>query len=313
MHPTALEAKVRELIDRVIHRQPVEASHVEIKREWPDANKAARHIAGLCNAARGAPVIWIVGLDEKTGAVTTPSAEFANMWSAIRGEFDGEAPSVIHNLPIRLDCHTVVALLFDASRAPFVVRNVAHNAPGGGPVTHEVPWREGNAIRTARRHELIRMLAQAVHVPSIEVLNATASYYPGRDHECLDGVIGIEVYVETENTAVIVPHRSSIAVTPSHMTPAGAGYLPDESVAGMPKVRRSVAVRQSESFELEFSGPTAAVGGILPQTLECVVRLSITGLGAVPEVAFTLLQDPQLSETRSVHYSLRRAVGYPWV
>ena len=52
-------------------------SRVELKAEWPDAVDAARRIAGHANAARGDPVLWIIGLDEKRGAIGAAVNELA--------------------------------------------------------------------------------------------------------------------------------------------------------------------------------------------------------------------------------------------
>lgn len=42
---------------------------MEIEADWIDLVKAARRIAGYANAGGGAPVLGLVGLDEKRGVV----------------------------------------------------------------------------------------------------------------------------------------------------------------------------------------------------------------------------------------------------
>jgi hypothetical protein len=53
MRRAELEAWVLEVLERVEQGKPVEDSRVELKREWPDPERAARRIAGHANAARG--------------------------------------------------------------------------------------------------------------------------------------------------------------------------------------------------------------------------------------------------------------------
>jgi hypothetical protein len=46
----------------------IEDDRVELKADWPDAEKAARRVAGHANASGGGSVLWIIGLDEQRGA-----------------------------------------------------------------------------------------------------------------------------------------------------------------------------------------------------------------------------------------------------
>ena len=69
-----IEAWALGIIDRVIQKQPIEDDRVELKAEWPDALKAARRIAGHANAARGEPILWLIGVDEKAGAIPRANA-----------------------------------------------------------------------------------------------------------------------------------------------------------------------------------------------------------------------------------------------
>jgi predicted DNA-binding transcriptional regulator AlpA len=55
VRPMELEAKVLRLAERIEAKQPIEDSLVEVKAEWIDPLRAARRLAGHCNAARGSP------------------------------------------------------------------------------------------------------------------------------------------------------------------------------------------------------------------------------------------------------------------
>lgn len=59
---------------------------------------------------------------------------------------------------------SVLALSFATDRAPYVVKTDGH-----GGVEREAPWRDGTTTRSARRRELLRILASRATVPAIEV------------------------------------------------------------------------------------------------------------------------------------------------
>src|SRR5262249_42752409 len=152
-----------QLMDQAVARQHVEDSHAELKGQWPDvssvgeARKTARQIAGHANAARGEPIIWLIGVDERAGRVTgADPVELSNWWAAVSAEFDGLAPGLT-DINVLHEGQIVVALYFETDRSPFVVKNPAYGSPSGGPVALEVPWRGGRATRTAPPSETVRM------------------------------------------------------------------------------------------------------------------------------------------------------------
>lgn len=147
MRPHELETKVLGIVDSVMHRQPVEDCLVELKAEWIEPHKAARRIAGHANAAHGQPIIWIVGVDEEEGKVVGASKkELADWYPQVSAQFDEVAPDLLHDLSVPIESQTIVALLFDTSRAPYVVK-----VPNGQNVHREVPWRTGTRVSSARR------------------------------------------------------------------------------------------------------------------------------------------------------------------
>lgn len=173
MRAHEIESWVLDIIDRVRSNQPIEDTRVELKREWPsDTKKTARRIAGHANAARGESILWVIGVDEETSTVTGVTREnLANWYPQVEAYFDGIAPYLI-DLNIPIDKVTVVALLFETGRAPFVFKH------RDGADLREIPWREGTRIRSARRDELLRLLSPLRDLPTFEVLkgNLTASY-----------------------------------------------------------------------------------------------------------------------------------------
>ena len=164
-----LEAWALSMVTRVNAHERVEDARVELKREWPAPQKAARRLAGHANAVAGVEILWIIGLDEDDGVVGAGSAELADWWAGTQSQFDGVAPSMTD---IRLDVgdKSLCALVFETTRAPYVVNNPAHGSQGGESVSKEVPWRDGTRVRSANRNELLRILVPAAVVPEIEVL-----------------------------------------------------------------------------------------------------------------------------------------------
>jgi len=136
-----IEAWARDVMERVDCRQPIEDMRVELKAAWPDPVKAARRLAAHGNAARGDSLLWLIGVNEAHG-VTGASFEELSTWHAkLKREFDELSPDMTP-LNVSPPRGTVVALLFETSRAPFVVKN-----PEGGAVQFEVPWRDGNSTQ----------------------------------------------------------------------------------------------------------------------------------------------------------------------
>lgn len=168
------------VIEQVESGQPNEDYRVELKAEWPDVKKAARQIAGHANAAHGEPILWLIGVDEEKGVVGVKNDELANWSAQVKAEFDGLAPQLIRDLNVPVRGKTVVALLFDTDRAPYLVKNPAYGQPHGGPVQLEVPWREARSTRTASRSDLLRILSPIQKNPSFEVLGAWLKVYPER-------------------------------------------------------------------------------------------------------------------------------------
>jgi hypothetical protein len=178
MRAHEIENWVLKIIEQVESGQPNEDFRVELKAYWPDARKAARQIAGHANAAHGEPILWPIGVDEEKGVVGVNNEELANWYAQVRAEFDGLAPKLLRDLNVPVAGITVVALLFDTDRAPYLVKNPAYGQPNGGPVQLEVPWREGRSTRSASRSDLLRILSPIQKNPSFELLDAWLKVYP---------------------------------------------------------------------------------------------------------------------------------------
>lgn len=221
MRPHEIETWVLSAHERARTGAPVEDARVEFKATWPDARGAARRIAGHANAARGAPVLWVIGVDEETGAGRGAAREeLATWWAQVQAEFDEMAPAVTP-LVVVLEGVPVLALLFETDRAPFLVKN-----PQGGSVQFEVPFRAATGVRTARRSELVRVLSQRQALPEVELLDAFVR------HSVQSGSKGQppRSYLEARMALYVTPGDDSRLVIPFHRCKLQVDFRGGESV-----------------------------------------------------------------------------------
>lgn len=172
MNRMQLEGLVHEIADRVKAGGVVEDSHVELKGPWiTDHAKAARQLAGHCNAALGDHAIWIFGIDEHAGVVGCVAEDMADWWARVRKWFDGTAPHLLIDRAVPIEGKTTVALVFSTDDAPFVVENPLFGSTKGVS-KFEVPWREGTAVRAARRADLVRLLGRRHGRPTLSLVSS---------------------------------------------------------------------------------------------------------------------------------------------
>lgn len=217
MKSIQIEAWALRIVDQIGNKQPNEDFLVELKRDWIEPYKAARRIAGHANAARGENILWLMGVDEKEGVIKVSDGyDLAKWYPQVKSYFNELAPEMI-SLNIPINGLTVVALLFETDRAPFVVKNLKYGSTGGGNVELEVPWREGTTIKTARRSDLIRLLAPIERSPEVEVINLSIEGIIGGEdrygnHQPDDLRLSGELYVIPKNRdSIIIPfHRCQI-------------------------------------------------------------------------------------------------------
>jgi hypothetical protein len=169
--PQQLEVAVLAAIEQVRSGQLPEDDRMELKRSWPEPSKV-RQLAGAANRANGDALIYIIGIDEQSGTLHPQSGvDPANWWAQISARFDQVPPELVRHLSVPIDeAGSVTALLFDTSRAPYVVKS-----ENGGSPEREVPMREGTRTRSARREELLRMLIPETTTPPATVLSASFS------------------------------------------------------------------------------------------------------------------------------------------
>lgn len=171
MRRAEVEALTLQVADDLQAGHPIEDDRIELKASWSaDPRRTARQLVGACNAARGAEVVWIFGLQESPPKVTGCNAtEVSTWWAQVRSHIAGESPTFDH-YTIAVDGLSVVALVFDTEGVPFLFGATADH--------HEVAWREGTATRSATRSDLVRMLVPRAGLPTIEVLDGMVESRP---------------------------------------------------------------------------------------------------------------------------------------
>jgi hypothetical protein len=188
----------------------VEDSRVELKSKWPDdLNSAARQIAGLANAARGEPVLWLVGVSDAGQVLGAPDVDPNNWWAGVRTQFNEDIAPDFDSFVVPYKGESFVAVCFECSRVPFVVVNKEKRIP------HlETPWREGTSLRSARRSDLLRMLTPVSRLPQIDVLTATARLT--RERNSPDRTLSLQLnlyFYPPQGTPVYLPdHRSDVSL-----------------------------------------------------------------------------------------------------
>lgn len=121
MRTHEIEEWALRVIEAVLSKANVEDARVELKRQLVDPDRSARRIAGHANRAAGEPILWIVGIDEKTHEIFGVTDDTAAWWPRVQSRFDGIAPTLT-DVTLSIEGKTLKALLFDTDRRPFVVR-----------------------------------------------------------------------------------------------------------------------------------------------------------------------------------------------
>jgi hypothetical protein len=111
-------------------------------------------------------------------------ADFARWIAPVLAYFDQLPPTYFDlNVPTPAN-QTVVAVVFETDRVPYVVKNHHFGSRNDDPIALEVPYRRGTEVRRATRAEILLMLsdAQSLHVLlaelawNLEVANRNGSH-----------------------------------------------------------------------------------------------------------------------------------------
>jgi hypothetical protein len=297
MRDTDLEDWARSVVKRIRSGFRIEDDRVEVKREWPEPQEAARKVAGHCNAAGAEYVLWVIGIDEKKGTLHSSKVEPANWFAGFRSCFEGVSPEykLVH---VPLDEGQVTAISFATEHAPFIVKHK------GGIL--EVPWREATAIRSARREELLRLLSKITVRPEVDLLSGSllVEWRETDGKPSPQWTLGLDVYLK--------PASRSPAVIPFHdctgtLTVEGIGEVVDgrvsawrnEGLASRAVEPTASNVRVTHS-DIVIEGPGYvglvaywSTGGVVPPNVRPKVRLVLPVVGARRPLTMELFFSPQ--------------------
>jgi hypothetical protein len=309
-----LEALTLQVLDRVTNGQPIEDRRVELKGEWiDDHGKAARQIAGLANASQGDDVLWLIGVDPRLANPIRGAdhMELANWWPKVSSFFNELAPS-LQDVNVPHQQKTVVALLFETDRRPFTVKHV-------GTDRLEVPWRDGTRTRSARRSDLLRLLAPLVERPVVEPrwgqLSIMALTAPNETPKWQWSLIG-RFYVETlPDTTIVMPDYRCEARLDSATVPEFSRDVPGLRVVDMPTTEtirgqlvygEGTSRRGQQQLIVDASGlievhanwstdPVGPPGAPVPTELDLDLRLGVVHIDDPLTAQMRLARDPEES------------------
>ncbi|MCU1576595.1 MAG: hypothetical protein JWP70_1299 [Leifsonia sp.] len=206
-----------ESIDRIRSGNNIEDDRIELKRNWPEPSTKARQLAGAANKSNGDELIYIIGVDEKTGEVHAHhDTDPATWWAQMSSRFDEVGPDLIHHINVPLGSgESVAALLFSTDRAPYLVK------VEGGNTEREIPFRDGTRTRSARRAELLRLLMPQAAVPPAMLLSAWvhADWYAATNQPrpaSIEFSGSATIFLEhISSTSILLPVHESSAVLSS--------------------------------------------------------------------------------------------------
>jgi hypothetical protein len=211
MKASDVEAWVVRVLERLQRGERHEDDRVELKLELPDdPSRAARRIAGHANQARQERILWIIGATDREGAdpipgLTPHGPDAADWWKPVEARFDEVSPNPTFAL-VHFEDRLVLGIGFDTSRPPYVVK-----VRGDGQ-DREVPWREATSVRSAKRHDLVRLLVPLTDLPVITVIGGylSVNQVDGNRWQWFGAV---EVYAEVMRPVYLPDHWCEASAT----------------------------------------------------------------------------------------------------
>lgn len=243
-----------------------EDHRIEYKSKMIELDRFARRLAAHANAARGSPIVWLLGFDEATGLCWPgPTQDINDWWPRVQACFEGAvAPDLVTSIARLSQEQPVTVLAFGTERAPYVVKR------GTSGDEFDVPFRDGPRTRSAKRHELLAILAPAASTPNVEPLGASVSQYD----ETLNASFEMYIVPRGWNPLSGVPlpaialHRCAMTVESN-----------EGSIAFTSNVRFEAPGMPGTAFRSDT--PMSANGTLL---VSAPVRVRLKGAGAVGKI-----------------------------
>jgi len=120
--------------------------------------------------------LWLIGIREKKGVVGAPARDGSEWLPTLRTYFDQGVMPKLSQENIEIDGLNVVALSWDPHDPPYVI----NKGKDGERVHAQVPWREGDSLRTADRKELLQILEPIALAPALDFVPTRRQYLLAR-------------------------------------------------------------------------------------------------------------------------------------
>lgn len=218
MRKVEIESWALRMLQNVTTKGPTEDHFVELKGGWLPAQKLARRLAGHANSAPNDFILWLIGVDEKTGVVCgSKYEELSDWWNQMEAEFADRITPQIFPLNIVWNGIPLVAIAFKTDRVPYVVRNPEFGKLTGQTMAWEVPMRAGTALRTATRNDLITLLYPRLSLPRYELRAAELTLQdPAKNWEnehWQNCVLNLDLYVSPQGKGKLYVPRDRCEIS----------------------------------------------------------------------------------------------------
>lgn len=290
MQKTAIYAWATTICERADAKFINEDTHVELKRAWPPAADIARQLAGHANAAHGEPILWLIGVADGKEVCGISDPEDPGAWyEVVRSKIEG-APPDLQAVFVPWRGLQVCALLFETDNPPYLAKNIS----GTGPFQYDVPWRDGTLTRSARKHELLKLLVPLQKLPEVEVHEVTLTAGRNDDRASVSWLLTMKLYVTPPVGAQVdLPfHKSSfelwvngrreaVVAFQEHVRMTPRGSYEGSSVPRIASTSTEITISGPGSIEIRCNGRSAQsqdapermaqqhiVGRILPANAE---------------------------------------------
>jgi hypothetical protein len=117
-----VEARVQDVVRRIRGGEHPEDDLIDCKYGLPEGHAAARRIGAQLNASYGEPVLWIEGIDAKSGITKAVRDDLQEWWGQVEPCFEPPAPA-LNSLLIAIEDFRLRALQFSPTALPCLVRN----------------------------------------------------------------------------------------------------------------------------------------------------------------------------------------------
>jgi hypothetical protein len=159
-------------------------------------------------------VIWVIGIDNRGKVHGADTSGLDQWWAGVQRCFDGPSPGLALSVNTVIDEKPVTLLMFSTDQAPYVCTVSGSGVPGSDSVEAEIPWRDGNRTRSARRGEVLRILRPLETTPAVDPYQMGYVAVSEVERTLRQWSAEIKLYVvpSTDGRLVLPRHRCGLIV-----------------------------------------------------------------------------------------------------